>query len=94
MRTSASVNPRPASTPAGPPAASRRLTPRDRRIDMLASQPYYIVNDFDELSPNGVIGLPSFADAEKGLRFLDSAANSAIAFIRDFATWSYQEAGE
>ena len=37
MRTSASVNPRPASTPAGPPAASRRLTPRDRRIDMLAA---------------------------------------------------------
>jgi creatinine amidohydrolase len=65
-----------------------------RRIDMLASQPYYIVNDFDELSPNGVIGLPSYADAEKGLRFLDAASSSAIAFIRDFATWNYQEAGQ
>jgi creatinine amidohydrolase len=62
-----------------------------RRVDMLESQPYYIVNDFDEISHNGVIGLPEYADAQKGSRFLDAAANAAIAFIREFGTWDYQE---
>jgi creatinine amidohydrolase len=62
-----------------------------RRIDMLASQPYYVVNDFDELSHNGVIGLPEYAEPEKGRRFLDAAAKGAADFIRDFATWKYQE---
>ncbi len=67
--------------------------PEPRRIDMLASQPYYIVNDFDELSRNGVIGLPQYAEPEKGRRFLDAAAGAVANFVRDFATWNYQERG-
>jgi creatinine amidohydrolase len=67
--------------------------PEARRLDMLASQPYYIVNDFDELSRNGVIGLPKYAEPEKGRRFLDAAAVAVSDFIRDFAKWDYQERG-
>lgn len=61
-----------------------------RASDMLAARPYYIVNDFDELSASGVIGLPQYADAAKGNRFLDAPVDAVLAFLREFRTWRYQ----
>ena len=65
---------------------------RFRVTDMLASQPYYIVNDFDELSVNGAIGMPQYASPEKGEAFLNAAVNAAVEFARELAAWNYQEA--
>jgi len=59
--------------------------------DMLAGTAHYLVNDFDELSKSGVIGMPESATAEKGERFLAAAAAAALAFVRDFQTWRYQQ---
>jgi creatinine amidohydrolase len=61
-----------------------------RILDMLKSQPFFMINEFDELSPNGVIGMPEFATAEKGERFLDSAAKAVTDFIHEFARWQFQ----
>ena len=49
--------------------------------------------DFDELSRNGVIGLPEYSEPEKGRMFLDAAVVAVVNFIRDFAKWDYQERG-
>lgn len=62
-----------------------------RMNDMLVGQPYYIVNEFDEISRNGAIGLPEQADAAKGERFLTAATSATTQFLNDFATWNYQE---
>jgi creatinine amidohydrolase len=59
--------------------------------DMLSGQPYYLVNDFDEITRTGVFGMPQFASAEKGERFLMAAVDSALTFIREFRSWNYQE---
>ena len=37
--------------------------------DMLAGQPYFLVNDFREVTQSGVFGMPQYATAEKGVRF-------------------------
>ena len=59
-------------------------------IDMLKSQPYFLMSEFDELSENGVIGMPEFATPEKGARFLDAAASAVIRFVDQFASWHFQ----
>jgi creatinine amidohydrolase len=59
--------------------------------DMLAAQPYFLVNDFHEITRSGVFGMPQYASAEKGKRFLDVTVQSVLEFIRDFQTWTYQE---
>lgn len=61
-----------------------------RVLDMLKSPPFFLINEFDELSANGVFGMPEFASPEKGERFLDAAGNAAAAFIREFAGWQFQ----
>ena len=69
--------------------------PRDegefRTLDMLRGQPYYIVNEFHELSDSGTIGQPQFSSAEQGQAFVDAAVQSVLRFIREIATWDYQE---
>lgn len=61
-----------------------------RIMDMLKSPPFFMINEFDELSPHGVIGMPEFANAEKGERFLAAAGDSVARFVREFASWKFQ----
>src|SRR5262249_15796340 len=61
-----------------------------RTIDILKGQPYFMINEFDELSFNGAIGMPEFANAEKGEQFLEAAAEAAARFIDEFAGWEFQ----
>ncbi|MGH9406456.1 MAG: creatininase family protein [Terriglobia bacterium] len=63
-----------------------------RVADLLGAQPYHLVNEFDEISRTGTIGMPEHASREKGERFLESAVDVASAFIDEFRTWRYQEA--
>jgi creatinine amidohydrolase len=59
-------------------------------IDMLKGQPFYMVNEFDEFSETGVIGLPEFANAEKGERFVEAAAQAVVRFLTQFESWDFQ----
>lgn len=62
-----------------------------RASDMLAPQPYYMVNDFHEFSATGVVGMPQYASAEKGEQFLSAIVESVADFISEFSSWSFQE---
>jgi len=59
--------------------------------DMLAGQPYFLVNDFPEITQSGVFGMPQYASGEKGQRFMRVIVDSVLEFVRDFATWTYQQ---
>jgi len=61
-----------------------------RTIDMLKSEPYFLIAEFDEFSDTGVIGMPEFASAEKGKQFLEAAAQGVVRFLADFARWDFQ----
>ncbi len=61
-----------------------------RTIDMLKGEPYFMINEFDEFSANGVIGMPDFATPEKGERFLEAAANAVVRFLDEFQSWDFQ----
>jgi creatinine amidohydrolase len=61
-----------------------------RTIDMLKSQPFFMINEFDEFSETGVIGMPDFADSEKGARFLEAATQAVARFLDEFAQWDFQ----
>jgi creatinine amidohydrolase len=61
-----------------------------RTIDMLKSEPYFMIAEFDELSETGVIGMPEFATAGKGARFLEAAAQGVVRFLDEFAKWDFQ----
>lgn len=62
-----------------------------RTIDMLKSPPFTLINEFDELSPTGVLGMPDLATSEKGDRFLESAAAAVLKLIDEIANWTFQE---
>lgn len=62
-----------------------------RTIDMLKQPPFSLINEFDEISNNGVIGMPELATAEKGKRFLDAAVQSVVTLLDEMATWTFQE---
>lgn len=62
-----------------------------RVADMLAPQPYYMVNEFNEFSETGVIGMPQYASTEKGELFLSAIVDSVANFIAEFSSWSFQE---
>ena len=64
-----------------------------RTVDMLEGQPFFMINEFDELSANGAIGMPEFATAEKGGRFLEAAAEAAARFTDEMAAWHFQTTG-
>ena len=59
--------------------------------DMLKPLPFTLMNEFDELSPSGVIGMPEFATAEKGEQFLEAATQSVCALIDEMTKWNFQE---
>jgi creatinine amidohydrolase len=61
-----------------------------RIIDMLKPPPFSLINEFDEISENGVIGMPEFATAEKGERFLEAAAQSVVSLLDEMANWHFQ----
>jgi creatinine amidohydrolase len=61
-----------------------------RTTDMLKSEPYFLIAEFDELSDNGVIGMPEFATAEKGEKFLEAAAQGVVRFLDQFVHWDFQ----
>jgi creatinine amidohydrolase/Fe(II)-dependent formamide hydrolase-like protein len=61
--------------------------------DMLQPLPFTMINEFDELSHNGVIGMPEEASAEKGSQFLEAAAQAVAALIDEMGEWKFQERG-
>ena len=61
-----------------------------RTIDMLKGQPFFMIDEFDEFSDNGAIGMPEFATPEKGERFLDAAAQGVARLLDEFETWTFQ----
>jgi creatinine amidohydrolase len=64
-----------------------------KTIDMLQSEPYFLIAEFDEYSESGVIGMPDFATREKGEQFLEAAAQGVVRFLADFAKWDFQTRG-
>lgn len=58
-----------------------------RKTEMMHARPIYLVNEFNELSATGTVGLPEMATAEKGERFLKGIVNDVTAFVDDFAKW-------
>jgi creatinine amidohydrolase len=62
-----------------------------RTIDMLKQPPFSLINEFDELSETGVLGMPELATAEKGTAFLESAAQAAVRLIDEMGAWNFQE---
>jgi creatinine amidohydrolase len=61
-----------------------------RTIDMLKGEPFFMINEFDEFSETGVIGMPEFASAEKGEKFLEAAAQGVVRFLNEFGRWDFQ----
>lgn len=61
-----------------------------RTIDMLKGEPFFMINEFDEFSKTGVIGMPDFANPEKGAQFLEAAAQGVVRFLDEFGTWDFQ----
>ncbi len=62
-----------------------------RKLDMLKAPPFSLINEFDELSPTGVLGMPEMATAEKGAQFLEAATQAVVSLIDEMAGWSFQE---
>lgn len=62
-----------------------------RRIDMLKQPPFSLVNEFDELSSTGVLGMPELATAPKGVAFLESASQAVLQLIDEMGGWNFQE---
>lgn len=62
-----------------------------RSLDMLKPPPFSLINEFDEISDNGVIGAPELATAEKGVRFLEAAAEAVVSLLDEMSAWKFQE---
>ena len=62
--------------------------PPYRLYDMQQGTPFYMVEEFHELSESGTVGHPELASEEKGKLFYDGIIEEVSAFIRDFKTWS------
>jgi creatinine amidohydrolase len=61
--------------------------PPYRFYDMQRGTPFYMVEEFHELSQSGTVGHPELASEEKGRHFYDGIIEEVSAFIRDFKTW-------
>jgi creatinine amidohydrolase len=61
-----------------------------KTIDMLKGEPFFMINEFDEFSETGVIGMPDFASSEKGAQFLEAAAQAVSRFLDQFGSWDFQ----
>ena len=61
-----------------------------KTIDMLQGESFFMINEFDEFSATGVIGMPEFANAQKGEQFLEAAAQAVTRFLDEFGRWDFQ----
>jgi creatinine amidohydrolase len=61
-----------------------------RTLDALKPPPFSLINEFDEISENGVIGMPEFATPEKGVEFLEAAAQATASLLDEMETWNFQ----
>src|SRR5581483_860095 len=61
-----------------------------RTLDMLNPLPFSLINEFDEISNNGVLGMPELATAEKGTLFLEAATNAGVALVDEMDGWHFQ----
>ena len=62
-----------------------------RSNDMLHPLPFSLINEFDEISTTGVIGMPELANPEKGEQFLEAAKTSVMALIEEMQSWRFQQ---
>jgi creatinine amidohydrolase len=62
-----------------------------RHTDMLKPPPFSLINEFDEISENGVIGTPELASVAKGEQFLDAAVEGVTALLKEMRGWQFQE---
>jgi creatinine amidohydrolase len=62
-----------------------------RTVDMLKAPPFSLISEFDEISENGVIGMPELATAEKGAQFLDAAVRSVVSLLDEMEAWQFQK---
>lgn len=62
-----------------------------RTVDMLKQPPFSLISEFDEISENGVIGMPELASADKGKQFLQAGIEAVTAVIDEMETWQFQE---
>jgi creatinine amidohydrolase/Fe(II)-dependent formamide hydrolase-like protein len=60
-------------------------------MDALRPLPFSLMNEFDELSENGVIGMPEFATPEKGAQFLEAAAQATVSLLDEMQQWNFQK---
>ncbi len=58
-----------------------------RRADMQYGRPVYFVNEFHDVTKNGVVGQPELASAEKGKRFFEGIVAEVTAFADHFRRW-------
>jgi creatinine amidohydrolase len=65
-----------------------------RVTDMLKPLPFSLISEFDEISENGVIGMPEMASAEKGEQFLEAAGDAVVSLLDEMRTWKFQEVGK
>lgn len=65
-----------------------------KTIDMLQGEAFFMINEFDEFSETGVIGMPDFASAKKGEKFLEAAAEGVVRFLDEFGGWDFQTRGK
>lgn len=61
--------------------------PPYRITDMQHGTPYYMVEEFDEISTTGTVGQPELASAEKGERFYEGIIDAVCAFVGNFKSW-------
>lgn len=61
--------------------------PPYRVYDMQRGTPFYMVEEFDELSETGTVGQPELASKEKGRLFFEGIVEEVCAFIREFRGW-------
>jgi len=61
--------------------------PPYRLCDMQQGLPYYMVEEFHEISETGTVGHPDLASKEKGRLFYEGILDAVCAFIKDFGSW-------
>jgi hypothetical protein len=69
-----------------PPGHAKNWSKHCAKYDA-CSRPVYFVEEFSEVSDNGVVGRPELATAEKGEKFLDGFTKEILHFIDEFVTW-------
>lgn len=61
--------------------------PPYRLTDMQQPTPFYMVEEFHEISETGTVGAPELASADKGKRFYEGIVTNVAKFVEDFKKW-------